>query len=161
MTVRLHNSVRMLTAVAGVAAACSTGGCKAREMGVDYADQQAARVDNTWLVAANHCWPDLRHQGFSVDAIQHFMADPLHFRATFGAYAPLSDARLRNIVMHPVAEAPSPDTSVFDHSQTPLLTRADAVTGSNPRGTLVSEGNGLAPDDTLCAIQPGVPVGFR
>ncbi len=49
-----------------LAAAFLIAGCKARQMGVDFADKQAANVDNTWLIAVNSCWPDLAHQGYSV-----------------------------------------------------------------------------------------------
>jgi hypothetical protein len=161
MMTAMHNPVRTTLALAGVAAMCSLGGCKAREMAVDFADKQAASVDNSWLIAANHCWPDLKHQGFNIDDVKHYLVDPLHFRATFAGYSPLSDSELRAIVTKPVNAAPAPDTSVFDHSTKAVLTRNDALSGMNPQGTLVSQGNGLAPADTLCAIQPGVPVGFR
>ena len=136
-------------------------GCKAREMGIQFADKQAANVDNSWLIAANSCWPDLTHSGYSLLDVKRYLADPLHFRATFAAYSSLPNEQLVRIVTQPVISAPAPDTSVLDHSQNPVLTRAQAVSRSDLHGTLPSGNNGVAPADALCAITPGTPVGFR
>ena len=136
-------------------------GCKAREMGIQFADKQARNVDNSWLIAANSCWPELTHSGYSLLDVKRYLADPLHFRATFAAYASLDNQQLIRVVTQPVKDAPAPDTSVLDHSQSPVLTRQQAVSRSNLQGTLPANNNGVAPADALCAIQPGTPVGFR
>ena len=136
-------------------------GCKAREMGIQFADKQAAKVDNSWLIAANSCWPDLTHSGYSLLDVKRYLADPLHFRATFATYGSLDNKQLIDVVTGPVTAAPAPDTSVLDHSQSPVLTRQQAVSRKDLNGTLPANNNGVAPADALCAIQPGTPVGFR
>ena len=130
-------------------------------MGIQFADQQARNVDHTWLIAANSCWPDLTHSGYSLLDVKRYLADPLHFRATFATYASLDNNTLISVVTEPVMSAPAPDTSVLDHSQGPVLTREQAVSRSNLQGSLPADHNGIAPSDALCAIQPGTPVGFR
>ena len=144
-----------------LAGAAVLAGCKARELGTQFSDERAASVDNSWLIAANSCWPDLTHSGYSLLDVKRYLADPLHFRATFGTYASLTDKQLMQIVTRPVTAAPAPDTSSLDHGSQPVLTRTEAVTRSHLQGTLVQDNNGFAPADSLCAIQPGVPVGFR
>jgi hypothetical protein len=130
-------------------------------MGTQFSGRQAASVDSSWLIAAGSCWPDLGHQGYTVADIKRYLADPLHFRATFATYASLSDAQLLQIIPKPVDQAPAPDPSVLNQTTSPILTRTDAVSRKNLRGTLASDNNGVAPPDALCAIQPGIPVGFR
>lgn len=136
-------------------------GCKAREMGVQFSGKQAVSVNNTWIIAASSCWPDLTHQGYTLAGIKHYLGDPLHFRATFGVYAGLSDAQLLQIIPQPVSAAPPPDTSVLNQTLNPILTRTDAVTRKNLKGVLAADNNGIAPPDALCAVQHGLPVGFR
>lgn len=160
MMIKNIHKMTMVT-VASFATAMVISGCKAREMGVNFADKQASSVDEGWLTAANSCWPDLAHAGYSTADIKRYLEDPLHFRATFTAYSPLSDATLIKIVTQPVMDAPQPDTSVLDHSPNPVITRSQALAGGNARGSLTSDNSGLAPADTLCAIQPGTPVGFK
>ena len=130
-------------------------GCKARELGANYADTQAATVDNTWVTAVESCWPAVAHQGYSTDTVKHYLADPLHFRAAFTAYASLGDNMLLTMVAAPVNNAPPTDTSVLAHSVMPILTRAQAITGKTN-----SAGREVGPD-SFSAIQPGLPVGFR
>lgn len=130
-------------------------------MGVTFSNKQAANVDNSWLIAADRCWPDLGHQGLSVAGIKEYLGDPLHFRATFVGYSAQDNASLRQIVGVPVMSAPAPDSGTLNNAPNPVLTRSEAMSGSNPQGTLVSQNNGIAPNDALCAMQPGTPVGFR
>lgn len=144
-----------------LAGAATLTGCKAKEMGVEFADKQAGRVDNSWLLAANACWPELTHSGYSLKDVKRYLADPLHFRATFAGYSTLGDAALAQVAGQPLLEAPAPDASVLNHSPNPVLTRREALAGGSARGALVSESSGVAPQDTLCAIQAGTPVGFR
>jgi len=136
-----------------LAFACA--GCKARELGSSYADTQSETVDNSWVTAVDTCWPSVAHQSYSTEAIKHYLADPLHFRAAFAVYAPLSDSMLRTIVAAPVGSAPAPDTSVLRNSQSAVLTRAQALSGAR------NSPNGTPGPDSLCSIQPGLPVGFR
>jgi len=136
-----------------LAFACT--GCKARELGANYAETQSATVDNTWVTAVESCWPAVAHQGYSTEAVKHYLADPLHFRAAFAVYGGLSDSMLRAIVAAPVSNAPATDTSVLMHSETPVLTRVQAITGNTS-----SAGREPGPD-SFCSIQPGLPVGFR
>jgi len=130
-------------------------GCKARELGSNFADTQSATVDNTWVTAADTCWPALAHQDYSIEVVKHYLADPVHFRAAFAVYAQLSDGTLRSIVAAPVANAPPPDVSVLANSQSPVITRTQALMG------VTSAPNHIPGADSLCSIQPGLPVGFR
>jgi len=130
-------------------------GCKARELGANYAETQSATVDDTWVTTVESCWPAVAHQGYSTEAVKHYLADPLHFRAAFAVYAGLSDSMLRAIVTAPVSRAPAADTSVLMHSETSVLTRVQAITGNTN-----SAGREPGPD-SFCSIQPGLPVGFR
>jgi hypothetical protein len=130
-------------------------GCKARELGATYADTQSMTVDDSWANAVESCWPALAQQGYSQEAVKHYLADPLHFRAAFAVYAQFSDASLRSMVTAPVSSAPAPDTSVLQKANSPLLTRTQAAAG------VTSSSNRVPSLDSLCSIQPGLPVGFR
>jgi hypothetical protein len=130
-------------------------GCKARELGANYAETQSETVDNSWVTAVDTCWPAVAHQSYSTEAIKHYLADPLHFRAAFAVYATLTDGMLRAVVAAPVGSAPAPDTSVLKNSVSPVLTRAQALAG------VKDASNGTPGPDSLCSIQPGLPVGFR
>jgi len=130
-------------------------GCKARELGANYADTQAATVDDTWVTAVETCWPAVAHQGYSTEGVKHYLADPLHFRGAFAVYAPLSDGMLRSIVAAPVSDAPGADISVLARSEAPILTRTQAATG------VTNTASREPGPDSLCSIQPGLPVGFR
>jgi hypothetical protein len=130
-------------------------GCKARELGANYADSQSETVDNTWVTAVESCWPAVAHQGYSTEGIKHYLADPIHFRAAFTVYAPLSDDTLRATVAAPVTNGPMPDTSVLMHTRSAILSRAQATAGTTASRATVPGA------DSLCSIQPGLPVGFR
>jgi hypothetical protein len=135
-------------------------GCAPRQLGKTFANKQATTVDTTWVTASKACWPALQHD-YTTEALKQFLADPLHFRAAFSTYSALDDNALRAIVAKPVSDAPTPDTSVLNDSQTPVLTRYQAVTGVNPETITATNTTGAAPPDALCAVHPGTPVGFR
>jgi len=136
-------------------------GCEAREMGVNFADQQAKSVDTTWVTAIKTCWPDVGHQGYSLEGMKRYLADPLHFRAAFSTYAALNDAELRTVVTKPVMSAPPPDSSLLSHSQTAVFTRSQAISGVDQQNASATDNTTAAPTDALCAIHSGTPVGFR
>jgi hypothetical protein len=153
------NSTRMLTALAAVSiVACS--GCEARQLGVAFSDKQAENVDITWVEAAKACWPALTHS-YDVLSMRRYLADPMHFRATFGTYSSLSDSDLRSIVLRPVTAAPAPDSSMLSHSQTAVITRYQAISGFDSSTATANTTDSAAPPDALCAVHPGTPVGFR
>jgi len=130
-------------------------GCKARELGSSFADTQSATVDNSWVTAVDTCWPAMAHQNYSIEAVKYYLADPVHFRAAFAVYSQLSDGMLRSIVAMPVGNAPPPDISVLANSQSAVITRSQALMG------VTSATNHIPGADSLCSIQPGLPVGFR
>jgi len=134
-------------------------GCKARENGVAFSKTQAKSVDRSWVTAAKSCWPDLGHTGLTDAAIVHNLSDPLHFRSTFGSYASLNDAQIEAIVGRPVSEAPEPNRTPMIGSRTPVLTRTQAATAAAPPQSAPAPG-GL-PEDVLCSLQSGTPVGFK
>jgi hypothetical protein len=142
-------------AVFTTALALACCGCKARELGANYADTQSETVDNSWVSAVEACWPAVAHQGYSTAAVKYYLADPLHFRAAFTGYATLNDDMLRTIVAAPVSSAPPVDTSVLAHTEMPVLTRVQAAAGVTN-----TAGRATGPD-SFCSIQPGLPVGFR
>ena len=152
------NSLRLTAAAFAATALC---GCEAREMGVNFADQQAKSVDNSWVTAINTCWPDVAHQGYSLEGMKRYLADPLHFRAAFSTYAALNDSELRTVVTRPVMAAPPPDSSLLSHSQTAVFTRSQAISGVNQQNASATDNTTAAPTDALCAIHSGTPVGFR
>jgi len=129
-------------------------GCKARELGSNYADTQATSVDNSWVTAVDSCWPAVAHQGYSTEAVKYYLADPIHFRAAFAVYAQFSDDTLRTMVETPVSNAPAADISVLQTDK-PILTRVQAMTGVSDTS------NRMPGSDSFCSIQPGLPVGFR
>jgi hypothetical protein len=152
-------SVRTAAVGAAMLLALSVLGCKPRENGVAFSNTQAKSVDPSWVAAAKSCWPDLAHVQLSNEAITRNLADPLHFRSTFGAYASLSDAQIEAIVARPILDAPEPSHTPMLGSRTPVLTRAQAAAGVRPPQSAPAPG-GL-PDDVLCSLQSGTPVGFK
>ena len=155
---RGRKSSAAVLALAALAMAMAMNGCKAREIGVKFADTQAAHVQKSWVQAAKSCWPALEHEGMSDGSIEHQLADPLHFRAAFTSYAAYPDEDLIRMVARPLSDAPSPDNSLLENASSPLLTRAEAASGSTGSHSSTS---GKPPADALCAIHPGTPVGFR
>ncbi|MEO6922373.1 MAG: hypothetical protein ABI142_00980 [Bryocella sp.] len=152
-------TIRTLLALAAVSV-MSCVGCEAKQIGVAFSDKQAEKVDNTWVTAARSCWPALAH-GYDSASLKRYIADPMHFRAAFGTYSTLSDEQLRGIVLRPVTVAPTPDASILTSSQTPVMTRYQAVSGFDSANATANTTDSAAPPDALCAIHPGVPVGFR
>ena len=134
-------------------------GCKAREMGVAFSSTQSKHVDDSWLVAVKACWPMLSHSGLSDEAIKGNLADPLHFRNAFGVYASLTDAQILQVVSQSIHTAPEPDSSVLRGAATPYLSRSQAAAGASLDPQASS--NGEPPADTLCAVHPGTPIGFK
>lgn len=159
MTLLPSNSRR--TALAALAMALCLSGCKARELGSSFSDKQAASVDGSWLVVAGTCWPDMLHSGYSLAGIKSYLADPLHFRATFPTYAAFTDSALRDIITKPVQSAPQGDTDLFSHTSNRVLTRQQAIDGKASEAVLPADNNNVAPADSFCALQKGLPVGFR
>ena len=152
------HKTRTAAALQSVSLILLVSGCKAREMGVQFADTQAVKVDDTWISAARSCWPELARNNYTRGILSHELADPLHFRATFAAYAALGDKDIEAIVAAPINTAPAPDSGSLRGAGGGLLTRNQAVSfDGNPPGNLASN---RIPSDALCAIHPGVPVGF-
>ena len=151
MSVKISNTVSMVAALLLI----TPLGCKARELGSNYADEQSATVDNTWVTAVNTCWPAVAHQSYSIEAVKYYLADPVHFRAAFAVYASLTDDMLRAIVAAPLNNAPPPDISELRHTQSSVITRTQALMG------VAYAPNQVPGPDSLCSIQPGLPVGFR
>jgi hypothetical protein len=135
-------------------------GCEARQLGVSYADKQAASVDTSWVTAAKACWPDLSH-GYNNATMKQYLADPLHFRAAFTAYSAMSDAELRAVASKPLMSAPAPDASLLANSQTAVITRYEALSATSNSLASANNTDSAAPPDALCAIHPGQPVGFK
>jgi hypothetical protein len=146
-------------AIAMACAVVPATGCKPTEFNQVYAPNQSRHVDPSWLAAAKHCWPAIEHEGYSNTVIEHQLADPLHFRATFAAYAAYSDTGLINLISHPVADAPAAEPGDFAKAQTPVLTRKQAINGGATGTQLAANGN--VPPDAFCIVQAGMPVGFR
>lgn len=157
MTTSHSNSALALTAISAATALALTG-CKPTEFNQVYAPTQSRHVDPSWIAAAKHCWPAIEHDGYSNSVIEHQLADPLHFRATFAAYAILPDASLIDLIAKPVSAAPPLDAGLFANSRTPVLTRAQALKGA-PDSQIAP--SGTTPPDPFCTLQPGMPVGFR
>lgn len=142
---------------------CCLAGCKAKELGAHVSDTQATVVDPTWIAAVRNCWPDVA-QSHKDKYIRNSLVDPIGFRGAFAAFAGYSDAQVESIAAHAVSEAPDADTSSFRTANAPLLTRTQAVSAQRPDSTsnapTMHDAAQIAPD-TLCAIHPGTPVGFR
>ena len=157
MTHTFSNST--LLATAALLAAAALSGCKARQLGVAFDDNQAKSVDKSWIAAARACWPNMNDDTFDNAQMQRFLADPGHVRAAFSTFSYLSDSDLRVFVTKPIQQAPAPDSSMLSHASTPVLTRAQAVAGVNAQNASTTDG--AAPPDALCSIHNGNPVGFR
>jgi len=155
----MQKTLQLAMMCSGFAAVTMLSGCKAREMGVVFSPTQARHVDDSWLTAAKACWPELSHSGLSNEAIRKNLADPLHFRSAFSVYASMSDAQILQMVSTSINTAPEADASVLRGAATPYLTRLQAAAGAavDPQAS----SNGEPPVDTLCAVHPGTPIGFK
>lgn len=119
---------------------------------------QANSVDNSWINAAKTCWPDLAKNGYSNDDIARNLIH--HIGAAFPAYSALSRNGTDADLSMPVTSVLPPDVTKLENSQTPVLTRGQAVAGVGPQGAIVQNTNGNAPPDSLCSIQTGIPQDF-
>lgn len=117
-----------------------------------------ASVDNSWRSAAHSCWPELAKYGYSDQELSRNLIH--HLGSAFPAYSSLSSNGADADLSMPITTVLSPDVSRLEHSQTPVLTRGQAVAGTPPQGALVQHTNGNAPPDALCSIQTGIPQGF-
>ena len=128
---------------------------------------QATRVDHTWVLAVRNCWPDVAHS-HQDKYISDTLTDPIGFRgASIRRLRQLLRRRqIESIAFHNVGDSPDPDTSSFRNANAPLLTRAEADGPAPPRPHRqrprhMHDATQIPPSDTLCAIHPGTPVGFR
>lgn len=119
---------------------------------------QPSSVDNSWVNAARSCWPELAKNGYSTHDISGNLIH--HLGSAFPTYGALSSSTGDADLSMPITTVLSPDASKLEHSQTPILTRGQAVAGTPPAGALVANTNGNAPPDALCSIQSGIPQGF-
>jgi len=161
MKLRFSNPARTTLALAAIFLSCMLSGCKARELGSNFSEKQAASVDNSWLIVAGTCWPDMLHSGYSLAGIKSYLVDPLHFRAVFPTYASFSDSTLRDLITKPVQSAPQGDTDILGHTSNRVLTRQQAIDGKVNDAVLPADNNNIAPADAFCAVQKGLPVGFK
>ena len=148
--------------VAFALSALALSGCKAKELGAHVSDTRATKVDPTWVTAVRNCWPDVA-QSHKDRYISSALTDPIGFRGAFAAFAGYSDAQVESIAAHNVGDSPDPDTSSFRNANAPLLTRAQAVMNHPDRTANAPDMHDAAQisPDTLCAVHPGTPVGFR
>ena len=142
-------------------AIASTFGCHHQKQTADGSlagPGQPASVDNSWINAAVSCWPQLTANGYTHDNIARNLIH--HLGAAFPTYSALSRNGGDADLSMPVTTVLAPDVSQLQHSQTPVLTRGQAVAGTPPQGAIVQTTNGNAPPDALCSIQQGIPQGF-
>ena len=119
---------------------------------------QAASVDNSWVNAARSCWPDLAKKAYSSQDVSRNLVH--HLADVFPSYGALGRNGGSADLSMPITTVLPPDAGPLQHSQTPVLTRGQAVAGTPPQGALVQNTNGNAPPDALCSIQSGIPQGF-
>ena len=117
-----------------------------------------ASVDNTWINAARSCWPDLAQQGYSSEDIGRNLIH--HLSGAFPTYAALNTRGGDADLSTPITSVLAPDVTKLENSQTPVLTRGQAVAGVGAQGAIVQHTHGNAPPDALCSIQTGIPDGF-
>ena len=148
--------------ILGVAlpAVLTISGCSSKHTGAPVATSSGRNVDSSWITALNACWPDLTKQGYSADDIRRNLVIADHFSGAFPVYAAETGRSLDDLLGKPLTIAPPPDTSKLFHSQTPVLTRGQAVEGTGPGMAVVQHTEGSAPPDSFCSIQTGIPQGF-
>ena len=135
-------------------------GCTSKHPGAPVVGNSGRLIDNSWVTATNACWPDLRKQGYTADDIRHNLANTTDLHNAFPVYGAQTHKDLDDILGKPLQAAPDPDTSQLAHSQTPVLTRGQAAEGTVPQMAVVQHTNGIAPPDSFCSIQTGIPQGF-
>lgn len=152
-------------ALTGLLAVSALSGCKAKELGANLADTQAIKVDHSWIVAARRCWPALHMTNDKTMDAQ--LLDPIHFRSVFAVYAPYSDREIESLVAQSITSAPDADLAVFHDATSPVLTRKQAMaapgTADEPttQSLLARRDAATVPQDALCAIHEGLPIGFK
>lgn len=157
---RFSHKTPLQSALLAALVACCAAGCSHKHTGSGVVTSSGAHLDQSWITAANACWPDLAKQGYSGDDLRHNLGAPATLRNTFPVYTALSNADIDNILAKPVEASPSPDTTRLSHSTYPILNRMQAAQGAGKDSAVVQSTNGLAPPDAFCAIQPGIPQGF-
>ncbi len=138
-----------------------TTGCHRQKQTADgsmAAPGKPASVDNSWVSAARSCWPDLAKNGYTQEQIASNLLH--HLGSAFPSYIALNRNGADADLSMPITTVLPPDIGQLEHSQTPVLTRGQAVAGTPPQGAIVQNTNGNAPPDALCSIQPGLPQGF-
>lgn len=135
-------------------------GCSSKHIGAPVATTSGRNIDNSWLTAANACWPDLAKQGYSAEDIRKNLAAADTFHAAFPVYAAQPGKAVDDLLGKPLTIAPPPDVTQVAHSTTPVLTRGQAAQGTGPQMAVVQHTEGSAPPDSFCSIQTGVPQGF-
>ena len=115
-------------------------------------------MDNSWRSIAHICRPELAKSRYGDQELSRNLIHP--FGSAFPAYSALSSNGADADLSMPITTVFAPDVSQLEHSQTPVLTRGQAVAGTPPQGALVQRTNGNAPPDALCSIQTGIPQGF-
>ncbi len=117
-----------------------------------------ASVDNSWINAAKSCWPQLAANGYNPDDIARNLIH--HLGSAFPTYSALNREGGDADLSMPITTVLAPNAGLLQHSQTPVLTRGQAVAGTPPGGAIVQSTNGNAPPDALCSVQTGIPQGF-
>ena len=136
-------------------------GCHKNHRGAGTDDSHGNFVDNSWVSAAQSCWPNLTRNGYNTDRIKRNLAHPANFRNAFPAYAAQTDANLRALVVKPIETAPPPDITRLAHSSTPVLTQNQAAAGTSPTNAVIASTDGTAPPNAFCSVQDELPAGFR
>ncbi len=146
--------------IGAATAVCFTLGCSHKHVGAPVVTSSGRLVDQSWITATQSCWPDLAKQGYSADDVRRNLANLDDFRNAYPVYAAQTHRDLDDILGKPLQTGPDPDTSKLAHSQYPVLTRGQAAAGTASQMAVVQSTNGIAPPDSFCAIQPGIPQGF-
>ena len=121
----------------------------------------SAAVDNSWVSAAQSCWPDLTKNGHTAQQVQQYLSSPANVRSAFPSYTGLSDATIKADITVPLATILPPATTKLVNSAKPVLTAGQAAAGTAPGAAAAQSTHGSAPPDALCAVQSGLPQGFQ
>ena len=150
-----------LRLVAAATALSLAAGCSRKHTGAPVVSSSGRLVDQSWITATQACWPDLAKQGYSADDVRHNLANLDDFHSAYPVYAAQTHQDLDELLGKPLQTGPDPDIGKLAHSQYPVLTRGQAAAGTVAQMAVVQQTNGIAPPDAFCAIQPGIPQGFR
>ena len=158
---RTHTSSTAVGVLLAFTSVCLFAGCHSQKQtsaGSMASPGKAASVDNSWVEAARSCWPDLARNGYSQESVGAGLLH--HLDSAFPAYSALSRKGGDAELSMPITTVLPPDAGQLEHSQTPVLTRGQAVAGTPPQGAIVQSTDGSVPPDALCSIQSGIPQGF-